>query len=221
MRPRAETGGAKSREAGFSLIELLVVVFIIAIIAMVLTINVSTTLKKQRLETAARQLQSFIERAYVVSAERSRGVFVVISPNPAASPYGAGSWTVFLVTDTNANDILDFNPAAPAAGPDLPVTEDVMIITQDMALSPQPPTWGGLNNWPAVGGGPAAGSFVLLCDPRGLPFNPTAAPAAQISQLTRISLTHQEMLAGVLHPRFRYDITVSPLWHSSLDRVMF
>jgi len=196
-------------EGGFTLIEVLIVVFILGLIATILTINVGTTLKKQRLETAAKQLGSFLKNAQMGASERSRGAFVVITP-----PDGNGQRTVWMVSDTNQDDALGFDPDNPQAGPDMPLPGGQMFLTADIGLQPDDAIPGGANQWPVI-----AGNYVLLCDPRGYPFNSAAAPATQITTPVSISITHAEMLSGSLHPRFRYDVTVSPLWTISVDRV--
>lgn len=213
MEPNVRNGGNPTRERsgerGFTLMEVLIVATILGIIAMILTMNIGNVLKKQRLETAAEQVNSFLRMAQVASAGNSQGAFVVIAPN------GDGSHTLWMVADTDANSALGFDPANPTAGPDLPVPQrDQLILTQDIVIHPEQAIPGGVNNWPVVGG-----NFVLLCDPRGLPFNPSVAPALPFTGPVRLSMTHAEMLTGGLHPYFRFDITVSPLWHSTLDRV--
>ena len=220
----------KKREQGFTLIEMITVVAIIAIIAVIATISVSKTLKKQRLEAAANQLQSFIESAAVFSKERSCGVFVWIHRD--ANPSGTGMWWYcYLIADTNRNDILEFNintPWAPLPGVPAAGTDDQFIATEkvqlpeDIALAPTTPlnpgnVWPGPNNWPANPGN--ATDFLLLCDPRALPFDPNGP--TQILGPSVISVTHQEMVDGSLHPKIRYDITVSPLWHTRQNSVMY
>jgi len=211
----SRSGGSAGRsdgrgpEGGFSLIEILVVVVILGLIATILTFNVGVTLKKQRLETAAKQLGSFLKNTQAGASGRSRGAFVVITP-----PDAQGQRTVWMVSDTNQDDALGFDPDNPQAGPDMPLAGGQMFLPSDIGLHPGDAIPGGVNQWPVING-----NFVLLCDPRGYPFNCAVAPATQITTPVSISLTHNEMLSGALHPRFRYDVTVSPLWTISVDRV--
>lgn len=202
--------GEGGGERGFSLIEVLVVVAILGLISTILTLNIGLVLKRQRLETAAEQFNAQVRLAQVAAAERSRGSFIVIHAN------GDGTHTVWMVSDTNGDNQLGFNPASPEAGPDMPVPGEQLFLTEDIVFPPEQVFPGGLNNWPVING-----NFVLLCDPRGLPFNPATNPPLPFTGSVRISLTHREMVLGSLHPRFRFDITISPLWHSTLAREMY
>lgn len=209
-RSERRAGDGRRRGAdGFTLLEVLIVVFILGFIAAIMTIAVSSTLKKQRLEAAAKQLGSFIMSAHVGAAERSIGAFVVIT-----APDADNQRAVWLVADTDRDDTLDFDPANPQAGPDMPVPGGTMNLTWDIGVPPVQAIPGGVNEWPQVGG-----NSVLLCDPRGYSFNVGAVPTERFNIPVRISLTHNEMLLGELRPTFRYDITVGPLWTVAVDRV--
>ncbi len=208
-----ETNVEKRRwsEAGFSLIEMLVVVAILGMIALIMTINVAAALKRGRLEAAANQLRSLVESARLHAAEQGAGVFVVITPN------AGGSWAVRLIRDANGDGLLQ-DPAIGGADV-LLQTEGTNVLTNDLLLSPPtptapPPTWPGPNNWPQANGG-----FVLLCSTGGQPFAPGITTALTVPQV--ISITHSEMANSSLHPRIRYDITVSPLWRTRLDKVLY
>ncbi len=209
--PRVDAGKRSRTETGFTIIEMLVVVAILGMIALIMTINVAAALKRGRLEAAANQLRSLIESARVHAAEQGAGVFVVITPN------ADGSWAVRLIRDANGDGLLQ-DPATGGADV-LLQAEGTNVLTNDLLLSPPtplapPPTWPGPNNWPQANGG-----FVLLCSTGGQPFAPGTTTALTIPQV--ISITHSEMAGGSLRPRIRYDFTVSPLWHTRLDKVLY
>jgi prepilin-type N-terminal cleavage/methylation domain-containing protein len=226
-------------EKGFTLIEVLVVIAILGIIALIVTLNVSSAIKRQRLEAGASQLQSFIEGAAIYARERSSGVFVWLHQGNAPGGGGDQWWYCYLIQD-NGDDILNYqindpNAVPPGNGPD----GDTYIISEkvgleggialpfDIVIHPttgQPNVapvsddaggWPGFNNWPVFNNN----DFYLLCDPRGLPFNPNVP--VQIVQPTTISITHREMAAGELSQKIRYDITISPLWHTKVDQVLY
>lgn len=225
----------KKEERGFTLIEVLVVLAILSIIALIVTINVSSALKRSRLEAAANQFQSFVEGASVYARERSTGVFVWLHRDNA--PQGGEQWWYcYLIEDTNRNNILEYQITNPngvppgngtAADGDTFINSEKIGLEGGIALPPDiaipgvaevdPTAWGGRHNWPTPNDFP--NDYLLLCDPRGLPFNPNTG--VQIMQPSIISLTHSEMVNHTLGPRFRFDITVSPLWHTKLDRANY
>ena len=205
------------RDGGFSLIEILVVVAIMGMIAVIMTIAVSRTLKRQRLETAAHEVQSFVERAYVLTASQGTGVFLQLSDPPAAD----GSRTLTLYADTNGDQMFD------------KATDQVLetqVIPGDILVQTATTTWPHPNN-------PAGLTYYLLyCDWQGrsnsasetytgaapipsawLPVPLTGPP---LTAPVALSLTHKEMAAGVLKPNLRYDILVNVLWRPTIVKYM-
>ncbi len=186
-----------SEHSGFTLIEALVVLAILGLIATILTVAVSNAIKRQRLDTAAQQLRSFIDKAYVSTTQTGNGVFVAIGPVQSD-----GTRLVKLVEDTNSNHVLDSTE---------PVL-DTETITSDLVLSNSTVTG---SAWPVVGS-----SMEMLCDAMGRAIDPTTG--RQITQDLIISLTHVDMTgSGTLRPRIRYDVRLYPLWNPSLTKVRY
>jgi len=103
------------QEKGFTLIEVLIVVAILGILAVVITLNVSSTLKRQRLEAGASQLQSFIESAATYARERSSGVFLWLHQDDA--PGGGDQWWYCYLIQDDGDDILNYDIDDPNAVP--------------------------------------------------------------------------------------------------------
>ncbi len=184
-----------SKALGFTLLEVLVVVAILGLIATILTVAVSNAIKRQRLDTAAQQLRSFMDRAYVSTTQTGNGIFVQIGAERTD-----GSRLVRLIEDSNSNKTLDSTDQVLATET---ITSDLVLSNSSTAATA----------WPVIGG-----SLVMLCDSMGRAINPNTG--LQISQDLTISLTHTDMTgSGTLTPRLRYDIRLYPLWSPSLTEV--
>lgn len=194
--------GRTRSEAGFTLIELLVVVAIIGMLALIAVIAVSGTLKRQRLETAAHELTSFMENAYVRGKTQGTAVFVTAVVN------ADNSATFSIVADSNANNQFD-------------ATDQVLatqLVPSDIAvsgLSTVPATFGS-NTWPKSGS-----TWILMCDSLGRTMDPTVSPPTQVTANQVLSVSHQEMLTGRLGPRLRFDLSDGPIWHVTMTKVKF
>ena len=192
---------------GFSLIEMLVVVAIIGMLATVATVAVSKQLQRERLQDTVRQVTGFVENGFVWAQTSSGGVLLVGTLN------GDGSCTFSLYSDTDksgtftAGDTLLASQAIPKE-----------IVIQGFASGAYP-TFGS-NTWPSVGTG-SAKTLQLYCDPVGMTIDPTLSSPNQIARPVVLSMTHASMLNGGLRPKFRYDITVFPIWHDSAAQVRY
>lgn len=193
-------GQGRGRERGFTLLEMLIVVALVALITVIMIIAVSRAIKRQRLEVAARQLQSLIEKAYVLQAQNHTGVFVVLNATA-----GDGTRTVELRLDSFPPDN-QLSAAELAAGI---IASNQLVLSSDLVVS--------ACNWPAltVGG---KNVNVLLCDSVSRTMDPTVNPSTPIANAT-ISLTHVDMTTAPpkLTPRVRYDIVQDRLWHATLS----
>lgn len=185
------------RDGGFTLMEVLIVVAILGMMTLIATMAVSKALKRQRLEVAARQLQSFIEKAYIRTVDTHASVFVVLFP--VASD---GTRAVDLVEDTNGDLQLS----------DSDQVLETTLLTSDIVV------W--TNAWPLI---PATfmGKNVtaIACDTMGRAMDPSVSPAQPLNGQF-LALTHRDMAGSVpsLTPRIRYDLTMDRLWHCTMSQ---
>ena len=189
-------------EAGFTLIELVIVVAIIGMLALILTVAVARTLKRQRLETAAHELSSFMENAYVRGQTQGTSVFVTAVKN------ADNSATFSIVADSNNNNQLDSSDEVLST----------QLVPNDIAvagISTVPSSFGS-NTWPKSGS-----TWMLFCDSLGRTMDPTVNPPVQVAGIQTLSITHQEMLSGSLAPKVRFDLTDGPIWHVNMAKVKF
>lgn len=213
LNRRSEKRDAGHPAAGFTLIEVLVVVAILGLISVIATIAVSHAIQRQRLGVAAQQLAGFIESAFAKAQTAGGGVILVGVPN------SDGSCTFSLYSDTNNNGVYD-------AGTDTLLSTQLLpddTVVQGLTLGSFSTFGSAL--WPSTGSG-ASKMLLLYCDSMGRTINPTSAaiatspqspagPNAQILAPMVLSLTHRFMLLGKLGPRARYDVQVYPIWHAT------
>jgi prepilin-type N-terminal cleavage/methylation domain-containing protein len=208
-RRTGRVGGSGIRgEAGFSLLEVLIVVAIFGMISLVMTIAVSKTLKRQRLETAAHEIQSFVERAYTNSTTHGRSIFVQVQ-DPAAD---GSRW--MRMYDDGTGAIPGDGYFDPANDPLI----DSQIITSEIPVV----TTATVTTWPK----PAGQSYYLLqCNTLGqamtAPLVGTSGIAQRLTGPVALALTHKEMLPDGLDPPklkpiIRFDVTVNVLWRPNL-----
>jgi prepilin-type N-terminal cleavage/methylation domain-containing protein len=194
--------------AGFTLIEVLVVVALLGMITLILTLAASNTLKKQRLETAAHEVQSFLNKAYTTTTSTGRATFIVVS-----APATDGSRTMTLYDDTGNNGVLDTSSDA---------VMGTQLVPYDLVMA-NPPTSSAYRNWPATS---TANTFFIECDTMGRAIDPpnsstnsSTTAGVPMTLPAVISVTHKEMgTGGTLRPNIAYLINVNLLWQPTIQK---
>jgi prepilin-type N-terminal cleavage/methylation domain-containing protein len=196
------------QEEGFSLIEILVVVAILGLISVVMTIAASNTLKRQRLETVAHEIQSFLNRAYTTTSATGRSAFVWVS-----APATDGARTMRIYDDSDNDGIF-------SSGSDEII--DTQPIPGDLVFS-APPSSTAYRSWPSTS---TTNTFIIECDIQGRAVDPpqssTNSSTTAGIPMTRpavVSVTHKEMgSGGTLRPNIAYFMTVNLLWQPTIQK---
>lgn len=239
-----ERGRTTSRaQRGFSLMELLLVVFIIGIIAAISTLAVSGTLKKARLDQMAETVRGLLGRARAYASTNQTFVFVVIGPT-GPGPLNAGNYQdasgpkgIFLIVDLNNNRVPDdalinntsdyltcigHGTLTSLAGT-IPVMERG---NEDISLSTTNMSWIE-TNWP-VYLGPTTGTTpydnnyaMLVVDPMGRTLDPNTG--TMVNQTMTLNMTHRDMVRppggpGSLHPMHIRTMRISPLYGVTIQK---
>lgn len=212
---RHDEGGVRRAERGFSLVEVLIVVFIVGVIAAISTISVSNTLKKGRLEQAGESVRGILGAARSQAAMNQCFVFVALGPTNSNLPK-----RLEVIVDTNRNLVPDDGVAQPlaqnqfTAGPGSR-NEDITFST--LAVDQVETNWmayvgprGGISS-PYDGG-----EFDMIAvDPMGKTYTPDGA---MVSAVQTITISHRDMVEGSLRPRQSRVISVSPLFSVAVGR---
>ena len=219
-------GAARRSQGGFTLIEILLVVFIIGVIAAISTFAVSNTLKKARLDQMSETVRGLVGRARSNASNFQCVVFVIVGPT-GAGPAAGGNYTntalpkrLILVADRNGNNIPDDAIINPESNNQIFVGG--AVSNDDMALSSQNLAWVE-TNWP-VYLGPAVGpatpwdnNFAMIAvDPMGRTIDPNSG--VMVNQTMTLNLTHRDMVLHTLRPMQIRTIRVSPLYTVSVIR---
>jgi prepilin-type N-terminal cleavage/methylation domain-containing protein len=206
--------GARSSPRGFSLVEVLIVVFLLGVLAAIGTISILPALKKGRLEQAGESVRGVVGGARAQAAMNQCFVFIMVGPSENTNL----PKRLEVVVDRNRNMVPDDANNFFTAGAGS-MNEDILFST--VAVD-QVET-----NWPLYTG-PRTDSDgnslatpydnqyrALVVNATGKTFNPDGAMVTATQTLT---LTHRDMVAGSLRPLQRRVIRVGPLFSVTVTR---
>ena len=94
----------KSRESGFTLIEMMIVVAIISILSALAFPSLSTLIPRNRTKAAARELKGYMQKAKLEAIKQNSDCVVVFTP---ASGTDAGSCLTCISSDSDCTDTDD------------------------------------------------------------------------------------------------------------------
>ena len=218
---RPVNGPSASRgRSGFSLVEMLVVIFILAIVFIIGGGGIARAWKRQKLQSASTDVKIVMQRALPEMQRRNMVTFVQVGPlvTTAAVRY----LPIRLIGDANANGAMDAaaNPAT-VASPDLLLDEYDIVVTgksgikgstgvsQDFCLSTRDITkvqsvlWSNNSTDWTVG-------RAIMCDFQGRAIDVTTG--RQLAGEATLVLTHVDVVNRSYLPPTRYILSINPVW---------
>ena len=216
---------------GFSLVELLAVLFILGIMFVVGGREISRAWKRQKLQSASTDIRVLFQQAFSEMQRRNMCTFIQVGPLVTA---GAAQYMpIYLIGDANGNGGIDpFANPPTVASPDLLIGEyDIIVkglsgtkgttgVDQEFCLSELDVTQVNSTLW-SDNSTIWNNKRALMCDFQGraIAMTPGAAPppdpastGAQLAAPATLTLTHVGVVNGSLMPPTRYVITINPVW---------
>ena len=204
---RCRAGHGPSRESGFSLVELLVVLAILGIMLTVAGIEVMRTLQKGRLSSTVQGLELTASRAYLEAQRRGATMFLRVGPL-AGGIMPVELWADNITNDpgnTHVGTLQTTNPFADI------LVERVTIDTAQICFSTTNAGQIESSSW-SENSTDATKPRLLACDTFGRAMDATLAPPVQIAQTATLAITHAQMVSSRLLPKRNYQLRISPAW---------
>jgi prepilin-type N-terminal cleavage/methylation domain-containing protein len=205
---------------GFSLVELLVVIFILGVVFIIGGSGISRAWKRQKLQSASTDLKILMQRALPEMQRRNMVTFVQIGPlvNNASVRY----LPIRLIGDANGNGALDAAANPPTvASPDLLIDEYDIVVTgktgvkgvtgvsPDFCLSTLDITQIQSVRWSSNSTDWTVGRSIM-CDFQGRAIDVTTG--RQLAGDATFVLTHVDVVNRSYMPATRFLVTINPVW---------
>ncbi|MGQ9834802.1 MAG: prepilin-type N-terminal cleavage/methylation domain-containing protein [Thermoanaerobaculaceae bacterium] len=172
-------------QRGITLVELLVVVALLGFLALLGTAQLTHIVQKNQLQSAARDVTSFLQSVPELVSKQQAPLFVRFFP-----PAGSAPARLEISRDVTGTSVLRQLALRPEIRFSLTSESNVDI------------------NWPKAA---ATQVYTLRCDTFGRATN--ADSGGQLGGEARLMLTHVNMLKGTLKPKYGFEVGVAPVWN--------
>lgn len=178
-------------QRGITLVELLVVVALLGFLALLGTAQLTHIVQKSELQSAARDVTSFLQSVPDLVSKKQAPLFVRFLP-----PAGSQPARLEISRDVAGGDVLRQLALPPKIAFSL-----TSLGNPDIS-------------WPKAG---ATNVFTLRCDTFGRATDPNTG--GQLNGEAKLLLTHVNMVKGTLRPKYGFEVGVAPVWNVTSKKV--